>query len=68
MRSANLVGQTFFEDEILLVTRPDSELAGRAANRKAMSVRDLNSLELVRREEGSGTREVVETDADKIWD
>ena len=56
----NLVGQTFFEDEILLVTRPDSELAGRAANRKAMSVRDLDSLELVRREEGSGTREVVE--------
>lgn len=57
----NLVSQTFFEDEILLVTRPDSELARRALDHKAMSVSDLDGLELVRREEGSGTREVVET-------
>lgn len=55
----NLVSEAFFDDEIVLVTPPDSVLAQRAASGKALEVKDLQGLELVRREEGSGTREVV---------
>lgn len=46
----------FFRDEVVLVTGPDHGLAGREAVRPD----ELTGLDIVRREEGSGTREVAE--------
>src|SRR5690606_14627160 len=47
---------TLFHDEIVLAVQPQHPLAGRAS----LSALDLVGLEIVQREPGSGTREVVE--------
>ncbi|MEX2543352.1 MAG: LysR substrate-binding domain-containing protein, partial [Trueperaceae bacterium] len=53
---ADLESRTLFHDEIVLAVRPDHQLAGRSS----VSAADLPGLTIVQREEGSGTREVVE--------
>lgn len=53
---ADLHTRTLFHDEIVLAVQPDHPLAGRAS----VEPRDLVGMEIVQRERGSGTREVVE--------
>lgn len=53
----DFTARTLFRDEIVLAVRPDHPLAARGAVR----ARDLAGLEIVQREPGSGTREVVES-------
>src|SRR5690606_29950935 len=50
----DLAKRTLFKDEIVLAVRPDHNIAGRGRLASA----DLSGLEIVRREPGSGTREV----------
>ena len=52
----DLMSRALFHDEIVLALRPDHRLAGRTRVRAT----DLVGLEIVQREVGSGTREVVE--------
>jgi len=53
---ADLHTRTLFHDEIVLAVQPDHPLAGR----ESIHPTDLVGLEIVQREPGSGTREVVE--------
>ncbi len=48
--------RVLLEDELVLITPPEHALA----TRSAVSVTDLEGLQMVQREAGSGTREVVE--------
>lgn len=52
----NLLVETFYEDEMVVVVAPDHELATRSA---AVPVADLKQYSFIVREEGSGTREVI---------
>ncbi len=52
----NLLVETFYEDEMVVVVAPDHELAARS---KAVPVSDLKQYSFIVREEGSGTREVI---------
>ncbi len=58
----DFTARTLFRDEIVLAVRPDHPLAQRASVR----ARDLAGLEIVQREPGSGTREVVESALDAM--
>lgn len=57
--SAQLETNVFARDEIILVTQPDRELA-KVGVERALNPKRLNGLAVVRREPGSGTREVVD--------
>ena len=52
----NLLVETFYEDEMVVVVAPDHELAKRS---NAVPVSELKQYSFIVREEGSGTREVI---------